>query len=96
MPRWARKLLNTPPFLTKIRLLVNICIKQDVNLVSREYYKEELAFQQQIDRIQQTDVKINPRPLSGYVPSDYLLEFSRMANPDLASFNLNETFIFKI
>jgi hypothetical protein len=33
---------------------VGVCINQDVNLVSGEYYKEELAFQQQIDRISQT------------------------------------------
>ena len=37
-----------------IATLVSVCINQDVNLVSREYYKEELAFQKQIDRISHT------------------------------------------
>lgn len=34
-----------------IATLVTVCIRQDVNLVTREYYKEELAYQQQIDRM---------------------------------------------
>ncbi len=37
-----------------IGTLVTVCIKQDVNLVSKDYYKEELAYQDQIVRISNT------------------------------------------
>ena len=35
-----------------IGTLVTICVRQDVSLVSRDYYKEELAYQDQIVRMQ--------------------------------------------
>jgi hypothetical protein len=34
-----------------IATLVTVCMRQDVNLVSKDYYKEELAYQNQIVRI---------------------------------------------
>lgn len=37
-----------------IATLVTVCMRQDVNLVSKEYYKEELAYQSQVDRINNT------------------------------------------
>ena len=37
-----------------IATLVTVCIRQDVNLVSKEYYNEELAYQEQIVRISNT------------------------------------------
>ena len=39
-----------------IGVLATICIRQDVNLVSKNYYQEELAFQKQIDRMENTDL----------------------------------------
>jgi hypothetical protein len=36
-------------FAAFIGVLVTVCVKQDVNLVSKDYYKEELNYQQQID-----------------------------------------------
>ena len=41
-------------FAVFIAVLVTVCMRQDVNLVSHEYYKEELAYQRQIDRVAQT------------------------------------------
>lgn len=38
-------------FIGFIATLVTICMKQDVNLVSKDYYKEELAYQAQIERL---------------------------------------------
>lgn len=38
-------------FAVFIGTLVTVCVKQDVNLVSKDYYKEELAYQDQIERI---------------------------------------------
>ena len=34
-----------------IGTLVTICVRQDITLVTKEYYKEELAYQEQIDRM---------------------------------------------
>lgn len=38
-------------FAVFIGTLVTVCVKQEVNLVSKDYYKEELAYQDQIERI---------------------------------------------
>jgi hypothetical protein len=38
-----------------IGTLVAVCVKQDVNLVSKDYYKEELGYQDQIERISNTN-----------------------------------------
>ena len=37
-----------------IAALVTVCMRQDVNLVTKEYYKEELVYQDQIDRMAHT------------------------------------------
>ena|SRR5688572_25758412 len=39
-------------FAAFIATLVTVCVRQDVSLVSKDYYKEELAYQDQIGRIQ--------------------------------------------
>lgn len=38
-----------------IATLVIVCVREDVSLVSPEYYREEIAYQQQIDRINNTN-----------------------------------------
>lgn len=42
-------------FAVFIGILVTVCIKQDISLVSKEYYQEELNYQQQIERIANTE-----------------------------------------
>lgn len=37
-----------------IGTLVFFCVREDVNLVSTEYYKDELAYQQKLDKINNT------------------------------------------
>lgn len=37
-----------------IGTLVTICVRQDISLVTKEYYKEEIAYQQQIHRMENT------------------------------------------
>lgn len=32
--------------------MVTVCVRQDISLVTRDYYKEELAYQEQLDRKQ--------------------------------------------
>ncbi len=41
-------------FAAFIATLVTVCFRQDINLVTRDYYDEELAYQKQIDRMAQT------------------------------------------
>ncbi|MFO7256928.1 MAG: FixH family protein [Bacteroidota bacterium] len=44
--------------------MVTVCIRQDINLVTRDYYKEELAYQEQLDRKQNAlDLEIQPEIL---------------------------------
>jgi hypothetical protein len=38
-----------------IAVIVTICMRQDVNLVSSQYYKDDLAYQQQLDRKNNTE-----------------------------------------
>ena len=38
-----------------IATLVTVCIRQDVSLVSKDYYQEELAYQDQITRLNNTN-----------------------------------------
>ena len=41
-------------FAVFIGVLVTVCVTQDVNLVSKDYYNDELAYQDQIERINNT------------------------------------------
>jgi hypothetical protein len=41
-------------FVAFIATLVTVCIRQDINLVSRNYYQDELAYQDQLDRLNNT------------------------------------------
>lgn len=44
-----------------IGVLVTICIRQDISLIATDYYKQELDYQQQIDRNTNTDqLKFKP------------------------------------
>lgn len=38
-------------FAAFIATLVTVCMRQEINLVSKDYYKDELAYQEQITRI---------------------------------------------
>jgi hypothetical protein len=51
-------------FAVFIGTLVTVCVKQDVNLVSKDYYKEELGYQDQIDRISNTKLLANKPRIS--------------------------------
>jgi hypothetical protein len=37
-----------------IATLVALCLREDVSLVSKDYYKEEIAYQQQLERLHNT------------------------------------------
>ncbi len=61
-------------FAAFITALVIICIRQDVNLVAKDYYNQELQYQKQIDRIDQTAALISKPSIAienGMVRVDY-------------------------
>jgi len=41
-------------FAAFIATLVTVCVRQDVSLVSKDYYQQELAYQDQIQRLENT------------------------------------------
>lgn len=55
-----------------IATLVTVCVRQDVSLVTKDYYQEELAYQQQMDRMAQTS-KLAQQPVLS-VEQGYLLK----------------------
>ena len=54
-----------------IGTLVTICVRQDVNLVSKDYYQEELAYQDQIQRLNNTE-KLQQKPVMKIVENNFL------------------------
>ena len=48
-------------FAAFIATLVTVCVRQDVSLVSKDYYQEELKFQDQIMRLENTEsLRVKP------------------------------------
>ena len=45
-----------------IATLVTVCVRQDISLVASDYYKQELAYQQQINQIEQT-ARLQDKPI---------------------------------
>jgi len=77
-------------FAAFIATLVTVCMRQDVNLVTREYYQEELAYQAQIDRIAHT-AKLSEQP-SINLEQGYLLKISY---PDFAKIQEGSLQLFR-
>jgi hypothetical protein len=64
-----------------IATLVAICVKQDISLVSGSYYKDELVYQEQINRIQNVS-ELKARPEVAIVNGYLRLSFSQL--PDVS------------
>lgn len=59
---WGKSIvLSFVFFAVFIGLLVAVCVRQDIDLVSKNYYAEELEYQQQIERISNT-AQLTQRP----------------------------------
>jgi hypothetical protein len=58
-------------FAVFIGTLVTICVREDVNLVSKNYYQEELAYQEQIQRLNNTE-KLQQKPVMKVVENNFL------------------------
>lgn len=71
-----------------IGVLVTICVRQDINLVSTDYYKQELLYQQQIDRSNNTS-RLKFKPEISIVNNTirvYYHNFSSIRNGELKLF----------
>jgi hypothetical protein len=65
-------------FATFIFILVYICVKQDMPLVSKEYYKDELNYQQQIQRLNNAGQLVN-KPSFQVRGSDLNVVFNKLS-----------------
>ena len=82
-----------------IGTLVTVCIRQDVSLVAPDYYKQELAYQTQIERKQNTNgLQVRPQIVAsdGKLTLTYS-DFSKVTNGELKLFRpsdarLDQTF----
>jgi hypothetical protein len=68
-------------FAAFITTLVIICVRQDVSLVSKNYYEEELAYQDQIQRINNTNALIQ-KPAITVVDHAVRIEFNPASRRD--------------
>ncbi len=68
-----------------IGTLVTICVRQDISLVTREYYKEELAYQEQIHRMENTNA-LTEVPEIGIVAGRLKVSYDRL--PEIESVRL--------
>lgn len=85
---WSRGILLSFLFFAAfIIVLVVICVRQEVSLVSKEYYHEEIAYQDQIERIRNA-MMLEQKPVisvnNSFVQIDY--NFSQMQNGKLVLF----------
>jgi hypothetical protein len=61
-----------------IGTLVTICLREDISLVSKNYYKEELAYQDQIERLNNTR-QLTQKPTVKIVEANILkVEFNQL------------------
>lgn len=61
-------------FAAFIGTLVTVCVKQDINLVSKNYYKDELDYQDQITRINNA-ARLPVNPIVGKIGSALRISF---------------------
>lgn len=59
-----------------IGTLVTVCVRQDISLVSTSYYKEELAYQDQIQRLNNTEL-LNRKPVIKVAERTLQIEFNQ-------------------
>jgi hypothetical protein len=65
-------------FAAFIATLVTVCVQQDVSLVSKDYYKEELGYQDQIHRLNNT-AALAEKPVIKIVDHALQVEFNQFA-----------------
>lgn len=65
-------------FAAFIGTLVTICLRQDISLVSKNYYKEELAYQTQIERLNNTHQLAQKPTVKIVAPSILKVQFHQL------------------
>lgn len=74
-------------FAAFIGVLVVVCMRQDVNLVSKNYYTDELAYEQQIVRINNTS-QLSEKPSIGVVNGVIEVQFNQFNSLDKGELKL--------
>ncbi len=64
-----------------IGTLVIVCVREDISLVSPDYYKQELAYQDQIKRISNT-ASLAVKPSIEIVDGNLIIEFDKANEAD--------------
>lgn len=76
-------------FVAFIGTLVVVCVRQDISLVTKDYYQDELAYQDQLDRLNNTNGLVQ-KPSIEVMADDYLrisfAQFSEMEKGKLQLF----------
>ena len=74
-------------FAVFIGILVAVCFREDISLVSKEYYSEELVFQKQIERLMRTD-GLKEKPLIRIADHMVIIQFNQFPNFESGEFRL--------
>jgi hypothetical protein len=74
-------------FAVFIGVLVFVCVRQDINLVSKDYYQEELAYQQQIDRLNNTR-GLEAKPVMNVRGNVLEIQFNQFGNMEQGELKL--------
>jgi hypothetical protein len=74
-------------FATFIATLVTVCMREDISLVSKEYYKEELAYQYQLAKLNNT-ATLDRQPIIKIVNNNLEITFNQPSKIENASLKL--------
>lgn len=74
-------------FAAFIGTLVTVCMKQDISLVSKNYYQDELAFDEQIKRVQNV-TSLTQKPSIILADDELKVSFDRFAEMENATLTL--------
>lgn len=75
-------------FAVFIGILVTVCIREDINLVSRQYYEDELQYGEQMTKLQNT-MALAEKPTIGIVGDSLRIsygDFSKINSAELKLF----------
>jgi hypothetical protein len=75
-------------FAVFIAVLVTVCMRQDVSLVTKNYYQEELKYQDQIERMANTARLTNKPVISASVQHGLTLSFDQLPNIETGELKL--------
>jgi hypothetical protein len=74
-------------FAAFIATLVTVCVRQDIPLVTKEYYEEELVYQEQISRIENAN-QLAEKPLISVDGHSLKVEYTRLPEMEKAELKL--------